>query len=292
MISTKIINDQLFKVSNLDPSILNDIFEYVNTNDEGFIDPTGFCIIMRLIGYSQNGYSLNPALAETRKLSLYLCISIYITNGDYDLAGPLARFSGIEVPTQPESSHIIDNDTIPSITNHDVKRFLKMFKTIENDGIISKEIADEVIYKKAKLKLNLSNDICLKIWDLSSINKSENLDEIEFIISMHLIDCLSSGLLEFLPDELTPEFYNELADKVRITEETDLDDSDDDDDHSDNESISDSRTDHSYTTHSQSQAVDEDEDGDEYEESDTDTDTDTDTEIVTEIEVGTNDTEN
>ncbi|KAM5484786.1 hypothetical protein McanCB56680_002301 [Microsporum canis] len=178
-----------FEKTNLAPETLGLIWQIADTQNRGLLTPSGFGIVMRLIGHAQAGRH------PTEELALQ--------------PGPLPNFSGlnIDLPTAtsppPNSAPL----RVPPLNPDDVAKFSALFnKSDTQNGFISGETAKQ-IFERARLP----NEILGRIWNLADSMQRGALDATEFIIAMHLLTAYKSGALRGIPQSLPPGLYEAAA---------------------------------------------------------------------------------
>lgn len=200
-----------FEKSGLPPAILGEIWQIADQNNLGFLTQFGFCHAMRLIGYTQSGQHPTSTLGET--------------------PGPLPKFANLNLvqppPLQPQSTNssfmqsqpsaIVPQNTatlqskpqdpISSISSSDYQKFSQLFiKTVGSPkGELSGNKARD-IFMKAKLPTTTLG----QIWGLVDRDNSGKLDMPSFIIAMHLIHGLLSGVIKQLPPFLSENVWQSV----------------------------------------------------------------------------------
>ncbi|EFR01342.1 EF hand domain-containing protein [Nannizzia gypsea CBS 118893] len=181
-----------FEKTNLAPETLGLIWQIADTQNRGLLTPSGFGIVMRLIGHAQAGRH------PTEELALQ--------------PGPLPNFSGlnIDVPTATSPPPTGPPLRVPPLNPDDVAKFSALFnKSDTQNGYISGETAKQ-IFERARLP----NEILGRIWNLADSMQRGALDATEFIIAMHLLTAYKSGALRGIPQSLPPGLYEAAARRV------------------------------------------------------------------------------
>lgn len=196
-----------FEKSGLPPSVLGEIWQIADQNNLGFLTQFGFCLAMRLIGYTQAGQHPTASLSDN--------------------PGPLPKFINLTMPPprealQPQSTNNSFMQTQPSsavpqsanslntqqqgpiapVSVADFQKFSQLFiKTVGSpNGELSGNKARE-IFLKAKLPTSTLGHV----WSLVDKDNLGKLDQGAFVIAMHLIQGLLSGSISRLPPFL-PEY--------------------------------------------------------------------------------------
>ncbi|KAJ5502510.1 Calcium-binding EF-hand [Penicillium fimorum] len=185
-----------FEKTHLPPDTLGLIWQIADKENRGLLTPSGFGIVLRLIGHAQAGRTPSDELALQ--------------------SGPLPRFDGIVVDTTasiPESGTKSPSPgangpiRVPPLQPDDANKFVSLFeKSDVKNGMISGEIAKQ-IFERARLP----NEVLGRIWFLSDTKQRGALDATEFTIAMHLLTSYKSGALRNIPATLPPGLYDAAA---------------------------------------------------------------------------------
>ncbi|KAJ6040883.1 hypothetical protein N7444_009788 [Penicillium canescens] len=166
-----------FEKTHLSPDTLGLIWQIADKENRGLLTPSGFGIVLRLIGHAQAGRAPSDELALQ--------------------TGPLPRFDGIPPPGAGAPIRV------PPLQPDDANKFVSLFeKSDVNNGVISGEIAKQ-IFERARLP----NEVLGRIWFLSDTKQRGALDATEFTIAMHLLTSYKSGALRGIPATLPPGLY-------------------------------------------------------------------------------------
>ncbi|KXG54183.1 Calcium-binding EF-hand [Penicillium griseofulvum] len=185
-----------FEKTHLSPDTLGLIWQIADKENRGLLTPSGFGIVLRLIGHAQAGRTPSDELALQ--------------------SGPLPRFDGIVVDT---AASIPESGTkspppgangpirVPPLQPDDANKFVQLFeKSDVKNGMISGEVAKQ-IFERARLP----NEVLGRIWFLSDTKQRGALDATEFTIAMHLLTSYKSGALRNIPATLPPGLYDAAA---------------------------------------------------------------------------------
>ncbi|KAJ5171277.1 uncharacterized protein N7500_004060 [Penicillium coprophilum] len=185
-----------FEKTHLSPDTLGLIWQIADKENRGLLTPSGFGIVLRLIGHAQAGRTPSDELALQ--------------------SGPLPRFDGIVVDTTagiPESGTKSPPPgangpiRVPPLQPDDANKFVSLFeKSDVTNGMISGETAKQ-IFERARLP----NEVLGRIWFLSDTKQRGALDATEFTIAMHLLTSYKSGALRNIPATLPPGLYDAAA---------------------------------------------------------------------------------
>ncbi|CAG7991752.1 unnamed protein product [Penicillium nalgiovense] len=185
-----------FEKTHLSPDTLGLIWQIADKENRGLLTPSGFGIVLRLIGHAQAGRAPSDELALQ--------------------SGPLPRFDGIVVDTTasvPESGTKSPPPgpggpiRVPPLQPDDASKFVSLFEKSDiKNGMISGETAKQ-IFERARLP----NEVLGRIWFLSDTKQRGALDATEFTIAMHLLTSYKSGALRGIPATLPPGLYDAAA---------------------------------------------------------------------------------
>ncbi|KAL4797436.1 hypothetical protein BDV19DRAFT_358774 [Aspergillus venezuelensis] len=188
-----------FEKTKLAPETLGLIWQIADRENRGLLTPSGFGVVMRLIGHAQAGR------APTDELALQ--------------PGPLPKFDGLPIDTSapvpsPRESAGSPQPTaggpirVPPLNPDDVNKFVGLFEKsdVTRSGSINGETAKQ-IFERARLP----NEILGRIWNLADTKQRGVLDATEFIIAMHLLTSYKSGTMRGIPQVLPPGLYEAAA---------------------------------------------------------------------------------
>ncbi|OJD15661.1 hypothetical protein AJ78_04079 [Emergomyces pasteurianus Ep9510] len=186
-----------FEKTSLPPETLGLIWQIADTQNRGLLTPSGFGVVMRLIGHAQAG---RP---PTEELALQ--------------PGPLPKFSGLSkdimepTPLPPPVASSPPPGAgpvrVPPLAPEDVTKFTSLFERSEvHNGLLSGENAKQ-IFERARLP----NEVLGRIWNLADTKQRGALDATEFIIAMHLLSAYRNGTMRILPQALPPGLYDAAA---------------------------------------------------------------------------------
>ncbi|KAL2798305.1 hypothetical protein BJX66DRAFT_296141 [Aspergillus keveii] len=187
-----------FEKTKLSPETLGLIWQIADKENRGLLTPSGFGIVLRLIGHAQAGRAPTDELASQ--------------------PGPLPRFDGLPIDTTSPTPRDAGASSpqpapgagirVPPLNSDDVNKFVSLFEKsdVTRSGSISGEAAKQ-IFERARLP----NEILGRIWNLADTNKRGVLDSTEFIIAMHLLTSYKSGVMRGIPQTLPPGLYDAAA---------------------------------------------------------------------------------
>ncbi|OTB04252.1 hypothetical protein M426DRAFT_59113, partial [Hypoxylon sp. CI-4A] len=183
---------KFFEKTRLDSRVLGEIWQIADKENRGFLTPTGFGLVLRLIGHAQAGREPTPELAYQQ--------------------GPLPRFDGITInatvpPTHPPLQAQGTGTgpvRIPPLTPEKVAQYAGLFErqNLQNGGILAGDQA-RIIFEKS----GLPNEVLGRIWQLADTEQRGALVQAEFVIAMHLLTSMKSGALRGLPNILPAALY-------------------------------------------------------------------------------------
>ncbi|KAI9795955.1 MAG: hypothetical protein M1833_006603 [Piccolia ochrophora] len=183
---------KFFERTKLDPLVLGEI---ADTENRGFLTPSGFGVVLRLIGHVQSGRDATSELAYR--------------------PGPLPKFDGFGSQPKPLTPTTTSGPPlqppgpirVPPLTPEKVSEFSSFFdKSPSQNGILGGAQAKQ-IFERARLP----NDVLEKIWNLVDTGQQGALGVTEFIIAMHLLTSYKSGAMKALPTTLPPGLYDAAA---------------------------------------------------------------------------------
>ncbi|KFZ19850.1 hypothetical protein V501_00467 [Pseudogymnoascus sp. VKM F-4519 (FW-2642)] len=179
-----------FEKTRLDPQVLGVIWNIADKENRGLLTPTGFSIVLRLIGHAQAGRDPTAELAFR--------------------PGPIPKFDGgipggaVPPPPQGPPPGPIQPQTsgnpirVPPLTPDKVQQYAALFeKSGAQEGILGGEQAKQ-IFERA----GLPNEVLGRIWYLADTEHRGALTVTEFIIAMHLLASSKSGAMRTLPNVL------------------------------------------------------------------------------------------
>ncbi|OOQ91643.1 UBA/TS-N domain protein [Penicillium brasilianum] len=185
-----------FEKTHLPSGTLGEIWQLADKENRGLLTPSGFGIVLRLIGHAQAGRTPSDELALQ--------------------PGPLPRFEGIVVDNTPAPAESGAASPppgagppirVPPLQPEDALKFLSLFEKSDiSNGMISGEIAKQ-IFERARLP----NEVLGRIWNLADTKQRGALDATDFIIAMHLLTSFKSGALRGIPQTLPPGLYEAAA---------------------------------------------------------------------------------
>lgn len=188
---------KFFEKTRLDSRILGEIWQIADSENRGFLTPSGFGVALRLIGHAQAGREPTPQISLQPG-------PIPRLDGFTPAAPPLAP-----APTgspQPISAQGTGNAPIriPPLTPDKVSQYSSLFERqpLQNGSMLSGEQARQIFEKSG-----LPNEVLGKIWQLADTEQRGALVLTEFVIAMHLLTSMKSGALRALPNVLPPPLY-------------------------------------------------------------------------------------
>ncbi|KAI1767023.1 hypothetical protein GGR53DRAFT_527719 [Hypoxylon sp. FL1150] len=183
---------KFFEKTRLDSRVLGEIWQIADKENRGFLTPAGFTTVLRLIGHAQAGREPTAELA--------------------DGPGPLPRFDGININVNPPPAHppLQAQGTgsgpirIPPLTPEKVNQYASLFErqNLQSGGILPGDQAKNIFEKSG-----LSNEVLGRIWQLADTEQRGALVLAEFVIAMHLLTSMKSGVLRGLPNILPAALY-------------------------------------------------------------------------------------
>ncbi|KAJ6783195.1 hypothetical protein PWT90_01235 [Aphanocladium album] len=181
-----------FDKTRLDSRILGEIWQIADKENRGFLTPTGFGIVLRLIGHAQAGSE------PTQELALQ--------------PGPLPRFDGfappqVSSPIPAQHSGTPAGARIPPLTPDKITQYRNLFdRQPLQGGMLPGEQARSIFERSG-----LPNETLGRVWGLVDTEQRGALSAPEFIVAMHLLTSTNSGALRTLPAILPPAILEVAA---------------------------------------------------------------------------------
>ncbi|KAK2746236.1 hypothetical protein FQN57_003358 [Myotisia sp. PD_48] len=176
-----------FEKTNLNPETLGLIWQIADSQNRGLLTPSGFGVVLRLIGHAQAGRQPTEELAFQ--------------------PGPLPTFAGIKIDASSSAAVPPSPFRVPPLNPDQVSNFIRLFERSDTqNGFISGEVAKQ-IFERARLP----NEILGRIWNLADSNQRGVLEVTEFVIAMHLLTAYKSGAMKGVPPSLPPGLYDHAA---------------------------------------------------------------------------------
>jgi epidermal growth factor receptor substrate 15 len=190
-----------FEKTSVPAPVLGEIWQIADTENRGFLSKPGFCMVLRLIGWYQNGQQ-QPSTELAFK------------------PAPLPKFDGITLPApaqqtaqsptgasfpagalQPQLSGQSTGGgpiRVPPLDPGKVQQYSGLFeRSGAQNGILDGGTAKS-IFERA----GLPNETLGKIWMLSDREQRGGLDQTEFIVAMHLLTSMKTRSMTNLPNML------------------------------------------------------------------------------------------
>ncbi|RDX42684.1 hypothetical protein OH76DRAFT_1488480 [Lentinus brumalis] len=183
---------KIFSGSKLSPSVLAEVWNIADEDNNGVLTRKGVGIAVRLLGHAQRGEQVSEALVTK--------------------PGPIPTIEGlppVSVPGIPPAKSPPPHG-FPPLTPADKSKFLKLFLGCHpTNGILSADKARDV-FVKSKLPV----DKLSAIWSLADTKNRGALDATDFTIAMYLIQASMSGQLQTIPSSLPPFIYEQASNGV------------------------------------------------------------------------------
>ena len=167
------------------------IWQIADTENRGFLTPAGFSVALRLIGHAQAGREPTAELARQ--------------------SAPLPRFDGMPLPSaasppppaalQAQSSGGPSQTRIPPLTPDRVAQFSGLFErqSLAPGNLLPGDQAKQIFEKSG-----LPNETLGLVWQLADAEQRGAFLVHEFVIAMHLLNALKTGVLKAVPTSLPP----------------------------------------------------------------------------------------
>ncbi|RPD65853.1 hypothetical protein L227DRAFT_123328 [Lentinus tigrinus ALCF2SS1-6] len=183
----------IFSGSKLSPTVLAEIWNIADEDNNGVLTRKGVGIAIRLLGHAQRGEKVSEALVTQ--------------------PGPIPNIEGLPPVSVPSSMGIPRAKSpsgLPPLTPADKTKFLKLFLGCHpTNGILSGDKARDV-FVKSKLPV----DKLSAIWALADTKNRGVLDATDFTIAMYLIQASMSGQLQTIPSTLPPSVYEQASNGI------------------------------------------------------------------------------
>jgi epidermal growth factor receptor substrate 15 len=199
------------------------IWQIADTENRGLLTPSGFGVVLRLIGHAQAGRPPSAELATQGNIPAQALPTSII-----DLlrtAGPLPRFDGQPIPpvatqtTGPPASPTQAGPPpirVPPLAPEKINEYSLLFeKSGAENGLLSGVVAKQ-IFEKARLP----NEVLGRVWNLSDTQARGALDTTEFVIAMHLLASYKAGVMRGVPNTLPPGLYEAASRRPPIRTST------------------------------------------------------------------------
>ncbi|OBA20151.1 hypothetical protein METBIDRAFT_13159 [Metschnikowia bicuspidata var. bicuspidata NRRL YB-4993] len=203
-----------FEKSGLPANVLGEIWQMADSANLGFLTQLGFCVAMRLIGYTQAGHFPTAQLAQA--------------------PGPVPRFADMPRPAAPartpsagslllqaQPSAFVPQNTatqhaqpqapVAPVAAADVARFAAVY--VRTTGSAAARL-DGAAAKRILTKAKLPTATLGQIWSLVDVHNRGSLDVAAFVVAMHLVQGLLGGSLTQLPPFL-PEYVWRSVDAAK-----------------------------------------------------------------------------
>ncbi|KAL7283168.1 hypothetical protein ACG7TL_002594 [Trametes sanguinea] len=186
---------KVFSGSKLPPSVLAEVWNIADEDNNGVLTRKGVAVAVRLLGHAQRGERVSEALVNK--------------------PGPVPTIEGLPPVAAPSSIGVPPAKSppppgLPPITPQDKAKFLKLFLGCHPvNGLLPGEKARDV-FVKSKLPV----DKLSQIWNLADTKNRGALDATDFTIAMYLIQACMSGQLRDVPAVLPPYIYEQATNGI------------------------------------------------------------------------------
>ncbi|KAG1774243.1 hypothetical protein EV702DRAFT_1125856 [Suillus placidus] len=182
---------KVFQGANLAPTVLGEIWNISDDDNNGFLTKKGVSIAVRLMGYAQKGQKVDKSLVNK--------------------PGPLASIEGVQTPLIPQGTGVSipksPPPSLPPLTPQDKAKFIRIFQGCGPvNGLLSGDKARNVFVKS-----KLSVDKLSQIWNLCDTQDRGALDITDFTIAMYLIQASMAGQLLSIPTSISPSLYEQAG---------------------------------------------------------------------------------
>ncbi|KAG1842654.1 hypothetical protein DFJ58DRAFT_53648 [Suillus subalutaceus] len=182
---------KVFQGAKLTPTVLGEIWNIADDDNNGFLTKKGVSIAVRLMGHAQKGQKVDKSLVNK--------------------PGPLANIEGVQTPLIPQGTGASipksPPPSLPTLTPQDKAKFTRIFQGCGPiNGLLSGEKARNVFVKS-----KLSVDKLSQIWTLCDTQDRGALDITDFTIAMYLIQASMAGQLLSIPTSISPSLYEQAG---------------------------------------------------------------------------------
>ncbi|KAI6649449.1 Intersectin-1 isoform X5 [Oopsacas minuta] len=185
-----------FLTSGLSVEQLGKIWSLVDQEKKGSITYTQFQLAMSIMKNVRKGNPLPSFIPREVLITPSRPIS---PTYPAPLGTPSTPLAVLNLTSQPSYNRVSspDSSNLPAIDTNIRRKYIQQFNTLDTarSGFLN-----GVQVKASMSKSFLSHTTLGKIWELSDIDKDGRLNSFEFVLTMHLIDCIKQGLT--LPDKL------------------------------------------------------------------------------------------
>ncbi|KAG2366795.1 hypothetical protein BDR07DRAFT_1449158 [Suillus spraguei] len=182
---------KVFQGAKLAPTVLGEIWNIADDDNNGFLTKKGVSIAVRLMGHAQKGQKVDKSLINK--------------------PGPLANIEGVQVSLIPQGTGASipksPPPSLPPLTPQDKAKFTRIFQGCGPvNGLLNGDKARNVFVKS-----KLSVDKLSQIWTLCDTQDRGALDITDFTIAMYLIQASMAGQLSFIPTSISPSLYEQAG---------------------------------------------------------------------------------
>lgn len=182
---------KVFQGAKLAPTVLGEIWNIADDDNNGFLTKKGVSIAVRLMGHAQKGQKVDKSLVNK--------------------PGPLANIEGVQVPLIPQGTGASipksPPPSLPPLTSQDKAKFTRIFQGCGPvNGLLNGDKARNVFVKS-----KLSVDKLSQIWTLCDTQDRGALDITDFTIAMYLIQASMAGQLSSIPTSISPSLYEQAG---------------------------------------------------------------------------------
>ncbi|KAJ3572813.1 hypothetical protein NP233_g2832 [Leucocoprinus birnbaumii] len=181
---------QVFGGAKLPGTVLGEIWNIADEENNGWLSRTGTAKALRLIGHAQKGTKVSSALLSK--------------------AGPLATIEGYSSVSQQNTGTSAPKSPppgFPPLSPQDKIRFQDIFnRSGPTNGLLSGDKARDIF-----LKSKLGNDQLMQIWNLADTRDRGAMDVADFTIAMYFIQGLMKQQFSFVPTTLPPGLYEQAS---------------------------------------------------------------------------------
>ncbi|TFK25070.1 hypothetical protein FA15DRAFT_379088 [Coprinopsis marcescibilis] len=183
---------KVFDGAKLLPTVLGEIWQIADEDNQGWLSRKGVAVAVRLMGWAQKGERVTEALLQK--------------------PGPIPKIEGVNTVAQQSTGMSLNSSksslpVFPPLTAQEREKYLNIFmQSGPANGLLSGDRARNIF-----LKSKLSTEHLIQIWNLSDTQDRGSLDSSDFAIAMYFIQGMMSKRFTFIPTSLPPGLYQQAA---------------------------------------------------------------------------------
>ena len=190
--------------------MLGEAWQIADTENRGLLTKPGFCMVLRLIGWYQNGQQQPTTELAFKPAPIPRFDGVVIPAPPVATGGAAAGASPVQGALQPQLSGQGTGSApirVPPLDAAKAQQYSGLFGRLGAQNGILDGAAAKSIFERA----GLPNETLGKIWMLSDREQRGALDETDFIVAMHLLTCMKARSMSALPNTLPQGLYEAAA---------------------------------------------------------------------------------